>query len=77
MTKSYAKLRDDTVVTANFTGGLPLSFVAPVIKRDYVKDPYYEGRTGADVNYEYADIVVTNNVARYAGEDTELLQTKE
>jgi hypothetical protein len=72
MARSYAKLRDDTVVTANFTGGLPLSLVTPVIKREYIKNPYYEGRTGADVNYDYADIVVTNDVARYAGEDAEI-----
>jgi ABC-type antimicrobial peptide transport system permease subunit len=72
MRQSYAELRDGTVVTANFTGGLPLDYVASIIESGYVKEPYYGGRTGAGVDYDYADIVVTNDIARYTGEEAEI-----
>jgi hypothetical protein len=73
MERSYAKLRDDTVVTANFTGGLPLSYLTPIIKSGYVKDPYYEADAEADINYDYTFVVVTNDMARYTGGEAEIV----
>jgi hypothetical protein len=72
MEQSYAKLRDDTVVTANFAGGLPLSFVTPIIKSGYVKNPYYEAGVEADMNFAATRVVVTNDIARYTCEKAEI-----
>ncbi|MDR1588567.1 MAG: hypothetical protein LBS51_00015 [Oscillospiraceae bacterium] len=72
MRESYVKLRDDTVVTANFTEGLPLSYLTPIIKSGYVKNPFYGGDAEADINYDYADVLVTNDISRYAGVEAEI-----
>jgi hypothetical protein len=69
MTQSYVKLRDDTVVKANFAGGLPLSFVTQIIRSGYVKDAYYASGAIAAMNLTDTDFIVTNNISRFTGED--------
>ncbi|MDR2357430.1 MAG: ABC transporter permease [Oscillospiraceae bacterium] len=72
MRQSYAELRDDTVVKANFAGGLPLSYVPSITGSGYTKDPYYEAIVEASMNLINTDFIITNNISRLTGEDTDV-----
>jgi hypothetical protein len=67
--QSYTELCTDTVIKANFIGGLELGVVQSIISTDYVTDSYYEVSPTVDLNNITTKLAVTNNIARYIGED--------
>ncbi|MDR1588566.1 MAG: ABC transporter permease [Oscillospiraceae bacterium] len=67
--QSYVELRDNTVVKANFVGGLPLSYVTPIIRSGHVSDPYYEAIVNAGMNLRNTQFIVTNDISRFTNED--------
>lgn len=72
MKQSYTELYANTVITANFVGGVPLDNVPSIIRSGYVTNPYYEVRKTVDLNFSNISIVFTNNIARYTGEETDI-----
>ncbi len=73
MKQSYAQLCDETVITARFVGGLPITSVPQIAQSVFVKDPYYEAREIVDMNSAETSLVFTNNIARYTGEEADII----
>ena len=72
MRQTYVDICENLVITANFIGGLGLDIVSSVIRTGYFSDPYYEAVITAELNSSMTDIVVTNNIERYAGEEVDI-----
>jgi hypothetical protein len=72
MKQSYTDLCENTVVKANFVGGVQLAAVPQLMGTGYVADPYYAAETLVGVNLINARAVVTNDITRYTGEDAEI-----
>ncbi|NMA25645.1 MAG: ABC transporter permease [Clostridiales bacterium] len=72
MKQSYARLCADTVITANFIGGLPLTVVPQIKNSDCVRDSYYEVRETVELNSIETSLVFTNNITRYTGEEADI-----
>lgn len=76
MRDSYIDLIDNTVIKAKFPSGLYLPSVDKIIDEGYGVDPYYEYTHLEVNNYSIADIVITNDIARYTGEIPEITYAK-
>jgi hypothetical protein len=72
MRQSYINLCNSTEIKAKFINGLSLSAVTEIMNTGYVINPYYEYSHDADFNYSNVDLVVTNNIAGYTGEDIDI-----
>ena len=70
--QSYADICETTVITANFVGGLGLNNIPSIIRTGYINDPYYEAAVTVELNFSVTDIVITNNIERYAGEEADI-----
>ena len=77
MRETYIDLIDNTVIKAKFPSGLYLPSVDKIIDGGYGTDPYYEYTHLEATNYSIADIVVTNDIARYTGETPEIEYAKD
>ena len=75
--KSYQQLYMDTAIIARFIGGLPLHAVHGVMDSGYFKDPYYEVNLAADMNGLRTTFTITNDIARYTGEDASIVYAAE
>lgn len=76
MIGSYERLVEDTVVTSNYVGGLPLLKIRELSNSEYVDDVYYVRSLNMDFNYSANNFVVTNNVERYTGYTLEIKYAK-
>lgn len=72
MRQSYVDLCNSTVITAKFINGLSLTAETQIAKTGYVINPYYEYKNSANFNYSRTDFVITNDIARYTGEEAEI-----
>ncbi|NLA87991.1 MAG: ABC transporter permease, partial [Clostridiales bacterium] len=70
--QAYTQLCTDTVVKANFVGGLALGAVPDILKDGYVTDPYYELSETVGMNSAPIPLAITNDIARYTGEEIEI-----
>ena len=67
MRHSYRQLYNTIEIEASFTAGLSLWRSLEIIEFDYIKDSYFERiESNAEVNGAPADIIITNNVSRFA-----------
>ena len=79
MRQSYGDVFRDTVIKARFPG-LKLTAVRRIIDSGYTSDVYYEARGTAGVDLDFfrypnlriVDLVFTNNISRYTGEEAEI-----
>ena len=69
---SYTELFKDTVVKANFTGGLHLRLFPQILESGYVTEPYYELTQLAEVSGSGIELAITNNITRYVGEAVDI-----
>ncbi len=76
MKQQYAELCAETVITAKFIGGLQLATVPKIMKTGYVVNPYYEVRKTVELNFSRTELVVTNNITRYTGVETDIKYAK-
>jgi hypothetical protein len=72
MRQSYADLCENTAVKANFAGGVQLAFMSPLVKNGYAANPYYETERTVSINFDVMRVIITNNIARYTGEEPEI-----
>jgi hypothetical protein len=72
MKRSYSDLVSDTVITANFVGGLPVSIAHAINNNSMVTTPYYEAEASVGLNLRSTNLVATNDIARFTGEEPEL-----
>jgi ABC-type lipoprotein release transport system permease subunit len=70
---SYTDLCESTTVTANFAGGINLYAVPQLERTGYVTQPYYVAEDRVGVNADETHVVITNNIARYTGEEPEII----
>ena len=68
MIDSYTELVKSTEVTSNFIGGLELGYIDELETSGYVSDVYYVANSQADVNNIEAQLIITNDIERYAGD---------
>ena len=64
----YAELVENTEVSSNYIGGLPLGNVISLQKSGYAKEIYYSTTKAADVDTVTRSFVITNDFERYMGE---------
>ncbi|MCL1834629.1 MAG: hypothetical protein FWG48_00565 [Oscillospiraceae bacterium] len=69
MRRSYDDLIENTVITASFVGGARLSILPMLMESGYVRDPYYNVTTSVDLNSIASEMIVTNNISRFAEEE--------
>jgi len=69
MIDSYTKLVEETVITSNYVGGLHLEKIEDIEESGYAKSVYYVAGNTMEVNYNETSIVVTNDIARFTGEE--------
>ncbi len=72
MRQSYIDLCNSSEVKAKFMDGLSLSSLDQVLKTGYVINPYYEYSQYVDFNNSGVDWVVTNDIAGYTEEETNI-----
>lgn len=72
MRQSYIDLCNSSEVKVKFMEGLSLSRFDQLLKTGYVINPYYEYSQSVDFNYSSVDWVVTNDIAVYTGEETNI-----
>ncbi len=70
--QSYTDLCTNTVIKANIVGGLELGVLQKILYEDYVSETYYEASKSADMNRVTTSLVVTNDIARYLGEEPDV-----
>jgi 23S rRNA pseudouridine2605 synthase len=69
--QTYYDMVNDYTLTARLLGGLPLKTAVRIAGSNYVTDMYYESaRAKVDADAETTMIVVTNDIARFTGEET-------
>ncbi len=68
MIDSYTELVKSTEVTSNYIGGLELGYIDELEASGYVSDVYYAADSQADVNNIEAQLIITNDIERYAGD---------
>ncbi len=76
MRQSYVELCNSTVIKAKFINGLSLTNVTQILKTGYVINPYYEYKKAASFNDSTTDLVITNDIERYTGEEAEIIYTE-
>lgn len=76
MRQSYIQLCNSTVIKAKFINGLPLISVKRITETGNTINPYYEYTRFANFNNSKADVIVTNDIIRYTGEDAEIKYAK-
>lgn len=67
--QSYFELINKTIITAKFFGGLELHAVPLIKQNSFVDDCYYEASETVDLNFNWTNIVFTNDLARYTGSE--------
>ena len=72
MRQSYIDVYEGTVVTARFIGGLQLAAAKQLSGSSYIAELYYESEMIVDLNFEAAELVITNDIARFYSEESEL-----
>ncbi|MDR1589961.1 MAG: hypothetical protein LBS51_07190 [Oscillospiraceae bacterium] len=72
MKQSYADLCENTVIKANFVGGVQLAAMLSPVVNGYAVNPYYEIERMLGINFSAKSIVITNDIARYTGEKPEI-----
>ena len=70
--QSYVYLCESLEITASFVGGVRLYAATQLDEMGYTTDPYYEGEMTVGVNLSEMRVVVTNDIARYTGEDVDI-----
>lgn len=70
MHRSYINLCNNVEIKARFLDGLQLASAIDVAETDYVENIYYEYTNRVDVNPYSVQWAVTNDIARYTGEET-------
>jgi len=71
--QSYSDIFENTLITANFANGMLLGLVDPIMNTGCVKEPYYAGVARVDLNMRAAEVFVTNDIARFIGEEPEIV----
>ena len=72
MKKAYADLFSGMVITADFVGGIQLQAMHMIVRNSFVAERYYATSDMIGLDYEWAELVATNNVARYIGEEASI-----
>ena len=72
MGQSYTELFENTVIVANVTGGMRHALVPKFKESGYVADTYYARRETMDIATSTTQLVVTNNIPRFIGEDVDI-----
>jgi len=73
MRQSYTDLVDSIRVTASFAGGLPLSAMHNINNNSFVSGSYYQSlMVKVGIGQKIENLVATNNLARYTGEEPEI-----
>jgi len=67
---SYTEVLENTRIYAKFVGGLPLRTAVQIANSALAADPYYEASATVEADFFEARLVLTNNIARYTGEET-------
>lgn len=71
--QSYIELIETTNVTIRIVGGARLSLVPRIMDSGYVRGAYYEVSASRDINNCAARLTVTNDFARFAGEEVSIV----
>ena len=66
MEENYYDLAQNTVVESKFLDGITLSSVSELINNKIIEDVYYEYEGGVDLNHREINVVITNDISRYA-----------
>lgn len=75
MRRSYYDTYINSSVTVRLVGEFQLSTVRKIAESELSADPYYEAADIAYVGLAKTDLVFTNNISRYTGDDTEIIYT--
>ncbi len=70
--RSYESLCENTVVTARFVGGLPVSSGRGLMNSGYAKNLYYGVSIPSETNGLQIDVALTNNINRYTNEKADI-----
>lgn len=73
MAYSYTELFENTVVVAYVTGGMRHALVTKFKESGYVSDIYYARGESRDIASSTTQLIITNNIARYTGEDIDII----
>jgi len=71
--QSYDDLFNNIVITARAVGGMSLTSAVNLAGSEYTKNSHFEATGTIDADFEGVSFILTNSIARYTGEEVEIM----